>query len=519
MTPRTRLTPSIALAAALAAAAACSDSPSQPAGPQQADACTRLGVPGTFAGAVSLDRGEAMKLAAGTQLCLALPGDAGNSYALAYVDTRPLQAARTAPEPNVADSFRVTVGAAGSTRAARLAAVPAPRMPSDLREVTRRASAQSPDPTFRATPWAVGDTFHVLQGNDDAARAVSVRRVYDGWLVIAARTDTVEASVPGMLQVLDEAWPSIRDTGLPLLRKTLGDRLPVTSTGSGQLLIVVRSDIVGASGIAFGATDAANVFSHIAVLPFSGEDYVPAVGSLIVHEIAHTFQRQYIADSRPAGTAPTRAAGGTAWAVEGGATLMQFELARRLAGVSWGSNWDFRAPAGTGQAFYGELGPVSRGAFSGGYANPASFLRDLAERRVRKGENVDAALAQVMRGAVEGWFGHVLWGPDLPGLASRMRGVLGNGWEPEDALFTWTLSHAADDRTPSGTFQDPAFLRVWDSGQPGTWSAIATLAPGSQPVTVAQDRESTGFFELAGGGTYSLNATRDGVRWMIVRLQ
>lgn len=159
------------------------------------------------------------------------------------------------------------------------------------------------------------------------------------------------------------------------------------------------------------------------------------------------------------------------------------------------------------------------GPFVRGYSVSAAFLRDLAARRVQRGEAVDDALAIVSRGALEGWFGHGPAGARRTGLAERMRASLGGDWEPDDAMLTWTLSHAADDRTGNSAFQNNAFLRAWDGSDPALWPPAASLAPGSAGVTVKHPHESTGYFALAGGGTYALESSVDGVRWMIVRVK
>lgn len=515
MKHRFRIT--LATLSAAAFTAACSDSPS---GGEYAgeDACTRLGVAGTYAGDVRLGRGDATRLASGNRLCLALPGSAADAYALAWVDTRAIEAARTAPEPFSLDSVTITVGAAGTTRGTRLVADRVPGEPSDVRDVGL-AAADSDDPMLRATAWTQGETFTLRDVVRETSRPATVHRVYDGWLVIASFSDTPEPRLAGMLQNLDAVWPSLRTTGIPLLRKLLIDQLPVTSHASGQLLIVVRSDLEGAAGVAFGGTDGTHTLTQIAVLPYDAPSSAPFVGSLLFHEVTHAFQRIYTSSTRPNGAPPTLYAGTSRWAVEGGAALMQAELARRLAGVQWGSNWDFRTPAGANAQFYTRFVYVGVGPFVRGYSVSAAFLRDLAARRVQRGEAVDDALAAVTRGALEGWFGHGPTGAQRTGLTARMRTSLGGDWEPADAMLTWTLSHAADDRTSSSVFQNNAFLRAWDGDDPALWPPAASLAPGTAGVTMKHAHESTGHFALAGGGTYSLESSVDGVRWMIVRVK
>jgi hypothetical protein len=502
---------------AVAFAAACSDSPFSGEPPGE-DACARLAVPGIYAGDVRLDVGDATRLASGTQLCLVLPGSAANEYALAWVDTRAIEAARTAPEPFGLDSVSITVGAAGSTRATRLVAERKPGEPSDVREIGM-AAAESDDPMLRATPWTQGEHFALRDVVRATSRPATVQRVYDGWLVIATFNDQPEPKLAGMLQNLDTAWPSLRSAGIPLLQKVLSQQLPVTSNGSGQLLVVVRSDLEGAAGVAFGGTDGTHTLTQIAILPYDNPSSSTFVGSLLFHEVTHAFQRIYTSSTRPSGAPPTLYAGTSRWAIEGGASLMQAELGRRLAGVQWAANWDFRAPSGAMEQFYTRFAYVGSGPFVRGYSTSSAFMQDLVARRVQRGEAVDDALTAVMRGSLEGWFGHGPQGAQRTGLTARMRSSLGAGWEPEDAMLTWTLSHAADDRTSSSVFQNRSFLRVWDGSDAAFWPAAASLAPGSAAVTVKHPHESTGHFALAGGGTYTLSSSVDGVRWMIVRVK
>lgn len=499
----------IALAAA-ALCVACMDMGSLPADPN--DGCNN----GKAAGNVSLAAGEAMKLASGNSLCLTLPGSPADQYALAFVDTRAIDAARGAAEPMANDPFVLTIGSSGNQRGTRAVVPAAPAAVSDLREWTRLASAG--DAGNRASLWKVGETFQLNDALMGGVRQATVKRVYDGWLVVAAFTEPPDPRVEGMVANLDLAWPIVRDRGIPLLKKLLSDSLPVTSGATAQLLVMIRGDLGNAAGVSIGGTDATRTLSQIALLPYSSPADAPFVASLLMHEVTHAFQRQYISETRTAGTPPSVHAGASLWAVEGGAWLMQVELARRLAGIPWAANWEFRSAANTDQAFYARFA-ASGGAFMWGYAPPAGFLRNLAERRVRAGEGVDEALAAVMRGSLEGWFGHDALRNTRTGLAARMRASLGAAWEPGDAMLAWTLSHAADDRTPSLVYQDHGFMRAWDSAEASAWRAFASLSPGAPPVRLAQYQASTGYFEMAGGGSYSLSSTVDGVQWMVVRLR
>lgn len=506
------LTPAIALVAILGA---CTGDAPVFTG-QPADTCMRLGVPGSYAGDISLAPGEAARLYTDTHLCLVIPGAHEDTYALAYVDTRPIEAARNAPEPSNGDSLHIIVGAAGSSRGTRMVTVRAPSPPSDVRVWT--PSNAEGDAGSRATPWVEGDTFNLRDVFGGGVRPATVLRVYDGWLVVAAFTRPIEPRMAGMLKNLDLAWLAMRETGLPMLHGVFGDSLPLTSAGSRQFLVVVRGDLGNYAGVEFGGTDGARTLGQIALLPYDSPANAPFVASVLVHEVTHAFQRQHISATRPPGTPPTTTGGAAIWAIEGGASLMEVEMARRIAGVPWAANWDFRNASSVGQLFYAQFAFPGRGAFVDGYARPASFLRDMVQRRVRTGEPVDDALAQVMRGAIEGWFGHVDAGTERAGLSARMRPIF-PAWQPADALLAWTLSHAADDVTPSPTYQDDAFLRVWDNAGGDGWGPAARVSPGSAPVTVIQDPESAGYFEMSGGGTYALRSRSSGVRWMIVRLR
>jgi hypothetical protein len=213
--------------------------------------------------------------------------------------------------------------------------------------------------------------------------------------------------------------------------------------------------------------------------------------------------------------------GGARWGVEGGAALMERELARRVAGISPTANYDWRSPGPRDtEQWYALFAQPGDGSFSQGYYVSAGFMADLAGRLAAAGQPQDSAVAQVERGAVEGWYGWA--GPgegQRTGLAARMRARLGAAWDPGDALQTWTLSHVLDDRTPSPVYQAPAFRDVWNLQGTTGWAAHATVSPGGSGWAVKRQYGAAGYFYLAGGGTYRVRATTPGVRWMVARIR
>ncbi|HEX8695286.1 MAG TPA: hypothetical protein VF746_22940 [Longimicrobium sp.] len=498
------------------------------------DACARAGLQqAAYAGDVQLGVGQAAELAPGASLCLVLP-DASREYALAYLDTRAIEASRTAREPFRSDSFTVGVRdfQGGGPQPLRRLRAPAGGAPAftglpdgtDFLPVANVSAAASFHPALREAPWTQGEAFTLFDNLRQVDRPARVHRVYGGWLVAVAFEDEPQPTLPQTLAHLDAQWPLLSSTGLPLLRGIFGDLRPVTSGGSNQLLMVIRADLIdfGAAGVAFGAVVDDQVYSYIAVLPNDahGVRNATGTGSLVFHEVTHTFQRSYLA-AHAQNTPPSTSAGAARWGVEGGATLMQRELARRQAGIGATANYDWVSPGGTEvEEWYKRFAQPGRGELTAGYSAAAGFMMDLAQRRTAAGEGLDAALEEVMRGSIEGWFGHAVQG-DFTGLAARMRSRLGSGWEPAEAVLQWTLSHAADDRTPSATFQNRAFRDAWNVQGGLGWEPHGTLAAGSG-AWFEEKRlyGSSGFAYLAGrGGVYHLTAGVDGVRWMIVRIR
>jgi hypothetical protein len=509
--------------AAIALLGACEHPGEPPIDPSACDGSSAV-----YAGDVRLGVGEAMPLAAGGSLCLALPDAAGREYVLAYVDTRAIEASRTAREPATLDSFTVSVGSLGGAAASRSRSPRAPGairsfLPVDDHLRTEVAMQEQVNflPPARRTPWTQGEVFTLRDNIRNVDRPARVHRVYDGWLVVAAFEDTPPPAMARTVEVMDQAWPDIRQHGMPMVTAAFGER-PFSSRLAGQLLLVFRPDLGNAGGVAYGATNGTDVFSWLFVRPLAasgGSKYT--LGSVVFHEITHAFQRSYLSGTRPAGTPASISAGGSKWGVEGGASLMQLELLRRQAGHSLTANWEWRTPTSDADIGYASFAQPGDGSFNVGYDVTAAFLTDLVQRRVSAGDPLETAIAEVSRGAIEGWFGWV--GPEGPprtGMAERMRARLGAGWTPAEGLLTWAISHAMDDRTRGDVFQNRAFheVSVRFNGESG-WQPHAEVAKSSGATSVKRLYGSPGFFTVIGGGAFRLTADRDGVRWMIARVK
>lgn len=503
--------------------AACSD---DPAGPELTlDACTDAGVTGTeWAGDARLDVGEGLLLAPGASLCLVLPDADTREYALAYLDTRAIDASRTARELPL-DTFEVTVrdleGPASALTRLRPPSAPAwaeiLEAPDYLPTV---ATAPTPNaPALRDRPWTANESFVFYDRLRDADRPARVLRVYDDWLVFAALEGTPDAVAAGMAARMDTAFARFREHGLPALRALFVQTLPTTSAGSGQLLVLADPILQGASGIAAGETAGGEAYSWIALLA-SASWTATGLAGLVQHEVAHTFQRQYIHSTRLPGAPVVPASGAARWGVEGGASVAQVEMMRRWGGIAPLSNFDWRAASPQAEVRYYGLFAAPGGSLTDGYGPAASFILDLAARRAKRGEGYEAALSAVLRGSIEGWYGHGWDTRVRDGLVARMRARFGDGWDPAEGLLTWMLSQAVDDRTESGTFQDFNYLDVSEPG-PGTgrgWFPDAEVAMGEGGrFEVRRAYGSPGFFRITGGGALHLSGGVAGVRWMIVR--
>lgn len=518
---RSRLAP--LCLAALALAACDDDGPSVPPTALCGDGPTRLAV------------GQGAWLASGTGAAAGCLLEGGSEYALAYVDLRAVRMAESTAEPygEGFTDYSVTVATGGAS--ARGARAVRPRLnaaagPGHVHDEVLHDASAAPaaaladsDPWERATPWTVGERFPLFDPYEGVDRTARVLKIYGGHFVLAHYEGDSPELVDAYVAAIEASMPRVLETALPLLRRTYVDRLPVTSTGSGQYLLLLREGgILSASAWASTAVvnDSVRNWLTFRLLPVSPNPF--RMASLLTHETTHSFQRMYMHDTRPPG-APLSAAGVARWGVEGGANLVSWDVLRRLANVDLQANYDWRG-GGTSPAAqaYAERAQPGRAFFNDAYDNSMGFMRDLMVRRVRGGESGDDALRQVSRGVIEGWYGIDRNDVRREGLAARMRARLGEGWSPDEALLTWALSHAADDQTPSPVFQDRVSRQVYavDGGAYG-WAADAEVS-GAEAVTATRPYGAPGYMYLRDpDGSLRIDATADmaPVKWMVVRIR
>ncbi len=530
----------LALAAFIALAlplAACGDSgsgggaPTGPSAPQATATCAAQAT-------VDLQPGQTASLTAGEAACFRLAPHAGARYALAGFDARAIEGARSGPEPAPGADPVYVVGD-GSAVAATPAPASASRGPSatavpvDM-QLHADAAPDPQSPFARATPWQQGERFPIrrLDGQTATARVVRVMGRYVFALVEADE----EGHTGRFIDDTETAMAYLQREGFGVLGRVWGGAEPVTSAGSGQVLVVYAAWNPD-QGVGSTSTSAAPDGSGIGSFVWLNLNARPGVRDgfnmidvasyrmkVLAHEMTHAWQMRYAYDSQPAG--PRTVSFGPAWAMEGTADLVATDLVRRSLGVGLTSNWNWqdrlRAP---NPGITLALQPIdTRGRVSRGYYDAASFLQDVEVRMVRRGTNADEALAQVARGAVEGWYGTDAAGVRRQGLSSRVRAVLGAGWEPADAVLLWTLTQASDDQTDFADLNDPVYDHAADPSSSYAWkAALDEVQPGQAFAYQVQRSAGSSFFvrvkDGGSGGSVSLSASVEGTRWMIARLR
>lgn len=479
-------------------------------------------------GTVELQVGEAAEGGGGACDLGTAPGAV---YALAYADGRSIALAESGTEPYRPDGVYAVTVTDALGQEVNPARAPS-RLPSPEMDADWHVDAQTGPRTYAGASggedgWTVGEVITLSDACQDGdctqpgSRVARVARVYDGGLVVAAVEDEVGSTLAPMLALLDEAVPFIEQHGLPLMKAVFTDGAPVVSApGGSQLLVVLEAGRTTASARAFSRLGpGGEPLTIIRMEPFAARG-LGSTTSLLAHEMTHGYQWAYMVRTRSAGVETTNT--GTAlWGVEGGANLISYETIRRAAGLPLAGNYDFRAPGGGSlEAYYALRAQPPNGELTAGYDGAMGFFRDLVIRRVESGEGVDAAVREVSRGVVEGWHGRDRHGSRREGLAARMRSRIG-GWEPADALLTWTLSHAGDDRTGNPLYQDRASLRVWDAADPeygwfpaavlqGGGTAVATTLAGSPGYVIVRD--------TGAGVSVRVDASIPGLHWRVLRI-
>lgn len=487
----------------------------------------------TAAASVSLQPGQTQPLSAQEAACFRLAAGDGAEYALAGYDARALEASRagqqagslSAPQYTIADAS----GAARSVNAGP-AALAAPARPADVR-YTASAALDAADPFARTTAWREGERFQVKPLEGSAPVQARVVRVV-GQFALAV----VESDEPGAAKVLEQATEALQflaQRGVPLLQSTFSASVPRTSEGSGQLLVLATAwDPARGAAATWTREDAGHAYSfvwlNLNLRPGKGEgfamyDHASYRVKVLGHELTHAWQAEWLHEAHAAGGHPASQA--PAWSMEGGADFVAMDLVRRFLGVGLAANWkwsDNLEPSKASVVF--ALEPFdARGRLTWGYYDASSLLRDLQGRLMAAGMTAEAAMAEVSRGAVEGWHGTDGDGGGCAGLVERMRGRLGAAWDPAGAVLLWTASQAADDRTPNAALSNPTYYDVATADDRYGWKPAAEVRAGSgQSAAVTQVAGGSFYVRVKGAraeSTLSAVSSTPDARWMIVRVR
>jgi hypothetical protein len=529
----------------IAAATACSSVPDAPVSPSASDPTLALrGTTCSSKTTVALEVGAAKRLTDKEAACLNFRSIQGSRYLLAYVDTRLVTKAMTQAEWPWPDSIIVKVedasgGPFTTTVPANFPVQPVASMAHA--SVANGASALMVPascpllnvfyPHCRTTPYTVGETITHYPNDGRPAGPAQILTVV-GNLAVAVFGEDAGILVPNAKPRADSALSWVVKRNIPLLQRTFTLAKPTTTSDeSNQLYIALQSGGVSAAGWWPDATNGhgrwARVKLQLSPSSALGEPTSSYTNALQIfgHETMHTYQYRW----RYEHAGPWQGALGTSWAIEGGATLLAQEMIRDQLGIPFTRNTLFDASTPQDPAFpLGSYGFRVRN-FTFGYSDGASMLRDFVERLVRAGLPFDDALQVVLLGAMEGWYGINEENQQHGrGLTFRMRNVLGQTWNPTDALLQWTMSEAADDLTSNKTYQNLTKRSYSPSTSTNNIRPDAVIVPGTS-VSVSRAPGTTGVFEIDGsvGSTYRATngATRtilplvSPLEWLLLRIQ
>lgn len=514
------------LSTAVLGLAACGDGGG--ASPVTADA--RPGC--TAAAAVSLGVGETAVLSAEQAACFSLAAGSGAEYALAGYDARGLEASRAGtaagtladPRYTIAD---VTYG--GSPSLSPGGAPSAAALPAHAARSTAAADVSQHSPFARAVPWREGERFSVAPIEGAEPVTARVVRVVGGRFALAV----IEEDEAGAQKVLEQAGAALEflaQRGVPLLQSTFSAGVPTTSAGAGQLLVLATAwDPAKGAAATWSHEDGGSARSFVWLnlnlrggmgAGFEMYDHASFRVKTLGHELTHAWQAAWMRGEH--GHASPASAG---WSVEGGADFVAMDLVRRYLNVGRASNWkwgDNLEPGRESVVF--ALEPFdARGRLTWGYYDASSLLRDLQARLVAGGLSPEAAMAEVSRGAVEGWHGADGDGGACAGLVERLRGRLGASWDPARAVLLWTATQAADDRTGNPALNDPTYYDVGNADATYGWKAAAEVRAGSgESAVVSQVAGGSFYVRLRGAsaaGVLSASSSSPDSRWMIARIR
>ncbi len=414
---------------------------------------------------IALEVGQSRRLAPNEATCIQFTSATGDAeYVAAYLDPRTIDQARsnTADYSVPADlRITVTVGPLSTPSAA-----PSVRANAMQRVVAEFGPAS--DAPAVASSYALGDTASF--DFDQGLELTKVVAMYGPFVVFlrASEIDQYQA-VEANLAL---AFNHYLDSAESFLAGAFGGDRP-TSNASGQFLVFVRLG-QGPAGAAYP-----DRFQMVAsTLPFHTwyEDYL-----LIAHEMTHVKQYQY---SKGRSTAWTQ------WAVEGGASLVEFELARRDVGTGFLSNWDWlQKQSEPANRAYMQKAGFGLGDFAVNYDTQRSVLRDFVQRLVVANVPLEDAYSLVLTASLHGWFGCYGFNNCVAqhGLSGQMGAALGKPFDPVLAMLRVAASIAADDRLTGSEFQNLSFAGLSTTNPVGNVIAmplikIATPAVAAPPI-------------------------------------
>lgn len=482
------------------------------------------------------------------------------NYALAWFDTRYVEASRTMPEtvvPGLPDPT-VTVRATRDPGTIRTLRVRAPRErvepgdwirlssiaeegdPDDLEDAddpddpeagpAARAPSDAchPAPGYRVfcreAPWREGDTLTIpapfgrfVEGVPRPAEILLVR----GPFAFAVSRDLDEAARHRLEPLLVELALVGRVRVLPFLRRAFVDRPVRTSSGSRQILvdIVFDEEPVCLCGVAVGHLVDGEPVAGISMRITDGPEFQAHRIGLFAHELSHVWQHAYDAGrvADPAvNVAPT-----THWGREGGADFVRQEILRGLAAEPLDPNRDATLLSEDPflDRWIRDLGSAT-GHIRDGYRQTAGLLRHFFVRAVEGSESYDAALRAVLLGASDGWFAPTDPGVGGEGLEARLRAAWPS-FDPVRGVLEYALANAVDDRTSNEGLQNTAILEAWRPSPGSRFTPAATIFP-RDAASISSPAGSVGYVWFAHSGppvSLRFEADVEGVRWMIIRFR
>jgi hypothetical protein len=489
----------------------------------------------TAAASVSLAPGETRALTAAEAGCFSLAAGDGAEYALAGYDARALEASRAGQAAGTLADPQYTVADAthgGARNLSVRASAPAGGARAGDFSLRTSAALDPADPFARQTPWREGERFMVKPLEGTAPVQARVVRIVGGRFVLAV----VEGDEAGAGKVLDQAAEALQflaQRGVPLLQSTFHDAVPATTAGSGQLLVLATAWNPDNGAAATWSREDENgtwsfVWLNLNLRPGKGQnfemyDHASYRVKVLGHELTHAWQASWLHGAH--GGQRHSAAAAPAWSMEGGADFVAMDLVRRFLNVSLASNWkwtDHLEPSKSSVTL--ALEPVdARGRLTWGYYDASSLLRDLQSRLIAGGMTPEAAMAEVSRGAIEGWHGADGDGGVCSGLVERMRARLGGAWDPANAVLLWTASQAADDRTPNAALANPNYYDVGSDDARYGWKPAAEVRAGSGASAAVTQVAGGSFYVRVRGGraqtTLRAAGSTPDARWMIARVR